>query len=236
MTNYTLYKLIFPNGKIYIGQTNNFSLRMAQHKSAASKSVYCCRLVDRAITKYGWDNIDRVIVLTCSKEEIDTHERDHIQLFSTTNHDFGYNLDSGGNKNKTHSEETKKKISLAHIGMRPSAETLAIVSIARRGVKRKPHSEETKLKMSLASKGKQKSIEHRKSLSLARIGKPFSVFGTKHHNATPVLQIDKDTGEVIRKWDFITQIKKELGYEVSHIGKAARGERKTANGYKWQFI
>lgn len=175
MDCYNLYKLSFPNGKIYIGQTNNFTLRMQQHKSAAFKGY--CRLVDKAIRKYGWENISKEIILTCDKDSIDAFEREYIKLLNTTNHYFGYNLDSGGNKNKVHSEETKRKISLSHIGMRPSAETLAKVSITRRGVKRKPHSEETKLKMSLASKGRPKSLQHRQTLSLVRTGlkrKPHS--------------------------------------------------------------
>ncbi len=57
------------------------------------------------------------------------------------------------NRNKVVSEETRKKQSLARVG-----------------VKRGEHSAETKMKMSLASKGKPKSEEHKKNLSVARTG------------------------------------------------------------------
>ena len=33
MEEHIIYKLVSPHGKVYIGQTNNFNGRMAEHKS-----------------------------------------------------------------------------------------------------------------------------------------------------------------------------------------------------------
>ncbi len=66
---------------------------------------------------------------------------------------------------KTHTDETKKKISKSHIGIKPSKEARQKMSLAG---KRRKHSEETKQKMSLFAKGKPKSEETKKKISLTK--------------------------------------------------------------------
>ena len=60
-------------------------------------------------------------------------------------------LDGGGNKGKTHSTETKQKISAARKGKPLSAEHIKKISDAKKG---KPRSTETRQKMSDGKKGK----------------------------------------------------------------------------------
>ena len=52
-----------------------------------------------------------------------------------------------------------------------------------------------------------------------------------------VLQINKDTNEVIRKYDSIKEAKISCGVKThySHIGACCKGERKTAYGFKWRY-
>lgn len=60
-----------------------------------------------------------------------------------------------GKKRKSHSEESKRKMSLNKKGKKLgplSIETRQKMSIAHRGIKRKPHSPETKEKMRIAMK------------------------------------------------------------------------------------
>ena len=77
----------------------------------------------------------------------------------------GYNFESGGNKNKRISEETRRKL-----------------SESKRGKKHfmygKCHLEETKSKMSIAHIGIKHTAESRKKISESRIGKRLSK-GTK---------------------------------------------------------
>ena len=60
-------------------------------------------------------------------------ERTYIKLYSTLFSQNGYNLDSGGKVNKTHSEETKRKISASNTGKYPSTETRKKISENRKG-------------------------------------------------------------------------------------------------------
>jgi len=81
--------------------------------------------------------------------------------------------DKKGNDNRKgilHTEESKRKMSVARVGKKLSEETKRKMSVARLGIKRKPHSEETKKKMSLARAGKKLSEETRRRMSVSKKG------------------------------------------------------------------
>ena len=51
----------------------------------------------------------------------------------------------------------------------------------------------------------------------------------------PILQIDLETGKVIKKWASLKEAGKALGIFPQNIGKVARGKRNHAGGYGWQY-
>ena len=53
--------------------------------------------------------------------------------------------------------------------------------------------------------------------------------------AKPVLQLDKQTGEVIRKWECAADVERELGFNHGSISACCHGKLKSAGGFKWQF-
>ena len=61
MDNHYIYKLTSPNGKIYIGQTNNLDGRLAEHKS---NSKWRKTKLYNSIRKYGWDNFTKEVIGT----------------------------------------------------------------------------------------------------------------------------------------------------------------------------
>lgn len=132
-----IYKLTFPNGKVYIGQTvQKLKNRLYRHcnESFRVKDSGFNTIKSRAIRKYMTFEVE----VLYQGEDLDYNEINYIKEYNSLNREFGYNLESGGNLNKIVSEETREKISLANTGK-----------------KRKKFSEETKLKMSLAHKGKR---------------------------------------------------------------------------------
>jgi hypothetical protein len=86
-----------------------------------------------------------------------------------------YNLKTGGmggsQKGRTHSEETKAKMSAVKKGRTHSTEAKAKISATQKG---KTHSEETKAKMSATQKGRTLSEEHKVKLSASHKGKTLS--------------------------------------------------------------
>lgn len=61
-----------------------------------------CPLFERAINKYGWDNIEHeVIASSLTKDEAETMEIALIKQLNTSNPDYGYNILPGGKVNTT---------------------------------------------------------------------------------------------------------------------------------------
>lgn len=98
MKQYCVYKLAFPNGKLYIGITVDFKKRMRSHKHCAVMGGP--RPIKHAIHKYGWDSVVPTIVAeNLTPEEAYEMEKELIKSYKTQNLDFGYNIADGGRTN-----------------------------------------------------------------------------------------------------------------------------------------
>lgn len=92
-----IYKINFPNGKSYIGLSNNIKRRIKEHFHDGRKDLPC----HRAIIKY-FESIEdvEVEILEQIKEEdyriLSDLERKWINYYDTTNKEKGYNLTPGG--------------------------------------------------------------------------------------------------------------------------------------------
>lgn len=104
------------NGKQYVGQTMYGDCPNERWKNGNGYAG--CTYFYNAINKYGWDNFEHEVVANnLTADEADTFERLLISLLDLRDANKGYNLESGGVKNKTLSESTKKKISESNIGL-----------------------------------------------------------------------------------------------------------------------
>ena len=56
-----------------------------------------------------------------------------------------------------------------------------------------------------------------------------------HNQSCKVRQLDKD-GNLIRVWDSIHQINRELGYARQPITKVCKGRQRDAYGYIWRYV
>ena len=83
-----------------------------------------------------------------------------------------------------HSEETKKKISLAIKGRKHTLESKQKMSKTRKGKKPYIMTDKIRANMSKARKGVKHSEEHKKKISLALMGSKNPFFGEKHSKET----------------------------------------------------
>jgi len=174
------------NNKVYVGQTwYPLKKRFSDHK----RSKFCTKL-SRALAKYGKDNFFIEPLAYCeTQKQSDKAEIYFIKHFDSIKN--GYNLRYGGSHGKL-SEETRRKISKAHIGLNTwtkgrlrSKETKNKISSSlignthRRG---KVASKKTKTKMSASKIGNKNrlGIKHSEETK-ARISKTSS--GANNGNA-----------------------------------------------------
>jgi group I intron endonuclease len=99
------------NGKRYVGQTtNSLEFRFSQHRRQND-----CRCLYAAIKKYGEENfLIEAICEPSTLELMNEIESEYIERYNTLVPN-GYNLTVGGVAPKHH-EDTKKKMSLSHLG------------------------------------------------------------------------------------------------------------------------
>lgn len=167
---------------------------------------------------------------------------------------------SEAQKGKIMSEESRKKLSEALkgeksplYGTHPSEEARRNMSEAqKKRVREKGFSEEHRRKISEANKGANNwnfgghlSYETKKKMSEARSGEKHFMYG-KHHNEETKRKIKESQkmrkiaqyslqGELIKIWDCMHDIGRELNVCISNIPKCCKGERKKAYGFIWKY-
>jgi len=175
------------NNKKYIGKTCfNLSRRKTEHIYRSKHDTHNCHFYN-ALKKYGVENFTWKIEAECEDEiTLNNLEKKFIKEYQEKGI-LLYNKKEGGDGG-SFSEETKKKLSDSHKGLRKgwkhTPETIFKMKQVKRTKKHKQaiiesnknriYSEETKKKIGLAQKGKTISEENKKLISLANKGKKLS--------------------------------------------------------------
>jgi hypothetical protein len=138
----------------------------------------------RAIKKYGWDNITHEILFDgLTKEEAEQKEKELIAEYKSNSPEFGYNISCGGesgNAGVKAGEETRRKMSEAHLGnlsntgRKLTTEHRRKLSEVRKGNKN--------------MLGRKLSVETRQKMSEAQKGAKNHFYG-KHHTPEAIEKI-----------------------------------------------
>ena len=193
------YILNKENGKIYIGQSIDLDRRLKEHKTQLKSNRHENEHLQFSWNTYGEKCFEFSILKKCDEAELDDLETNYIAHFDSTNREKGYNYETGGNKNKRLSEETKRKLSEAHKGKTIPEEIVRKISEANRGQTR---SEEIKKKLSEVKKGennpfygKTHSEETKQKMSERMKGKNNPFYGKTHSEETKRKISEANSGE-----------------------------------------
>lgn len=208
-----VYKHTSPSGKVYIGITSQHpKRRWRDNGSGYCQNVYFWR----AIQKYGWENFEHeIIAKNLTIEEACNLEKQLIAYYHSDNHEFGYNLDSGGMYAGKHSIETRQKIGNSRKGKYCGKNS------PRYGTK---HTKETKLKMK-KNHANCKGINHPQ----------YGMVGELCHTSKPVIQISLSNNEILSRYCSIKEASNVTGIDESSISKTCKGKQKHSGGYRWQY-
>lgn len=146
-----IYKITSPSGKIYIGQSINIQKRWKHYAE-----LFNCKNQPKlynSFLKYGVDKHKFDVIALCLAEDLNEIERYYQDLFSAIGKN-GLNclLTNTSTRSGCHSEETKKKMSVASsgrmLGRRVTNKTKQKLSDFNKG---KKHTKNTILKMKIAN-------------------------------------------------------------------------------------
>jgi group I intron endonuclease len=198
------------NNKVYIGQTCNIKRRLYEHRYALKHNKHYCEHLQNCYNKYGKKNFKFEIIEDATETNVDEKERFWIEHYNSNDKMFGFNSESGGNKNKQLSNEHRMKISLKvagrnnpmygvcrkgkdapFYGKNLSDEAKEILSIKAKK-RYKTHSkyinsEEAIIKRSISNTGKKRTDEfcnRMSEIAKERTGEKNPFYGKKHTEET----------------------------------------------------
>lgn len=131
------------NGKIYIGQSVDIEYRICSHFSNLKHQRHHNEFLQNAYNKnpeaFSWEIVEK-----CKESELDEKEIFYIQHFNSTDSDYGYNMQYGGQAEHRATPETRRKMSETKKGKKFSEEHRRKIGEANH---RRKLSEETKEKI-----------------------------------------------------------------------------------------
>lgn len=225
-----VYKLTFPDGKIYIGKSLNIKARFSGHKRGDNAN----HLMNGLVCKVGWDNIKKEILFKAfvtkdtNQEELNKvlldKEREYIKKFQSNNLEVGYNLYDGGIGTKGYqmTDEHKRKLSESHVGLKYA-----------------PKTEETRRKLSLANKGKKPSTQCIEAARKVNIGKKASKESLeKRYLNDPrhkrIASYNKN-GELVNVYFCLKEAAKDVDAPYQGIQRVLKGELNYCRNLKWVY-
>jgi len=143
MNSYKIYKITFPNNKVYIGQTRrSLTQRLYEHKTDKRGD----KQVTKAISKYGFDNLKFEILFdSLSLEEANKKEIELIKKHKNNS----YNITESGGHDRYKDEDYRKKLSLSQKGKpRWTDEDKERIRLSKLGTKQSKESNEIRRKKS----------------------------------------------------------------------------------------
>ena len=232
---YTVYMHKCPNGKVYIGITS----RRPKARWVCGNGYIKNEHFYRAIQKYGWENIEHIIVeQNLSKNDAAELEIKLIKEYKSNDYKFGYNMSSGGEFGGSGvivSQETRAKLSQKRKGRKLPEYVKNKISESLKG-----HyiSEETKKKISQSLKAKNMkenvSVEETKNiLRKKRSGWHHTEEAKRkirEKNEKPVYCFETE-----KTYRSLSDAGKELNIKPCYISSVCKGKNKTVKGLHFKF-
>jgi len=251
------------NKKAYVGITVNADPlhRWISHKSN-NRNGRGCPLLMKAFKKHGEDAFTFEVLIICFDEDVYKYEKEYIIKYNGMSPN-GYNVAEGGKSGrnflgKTHSEETKHKISVASkkYSSRPEVreryrqtaiefnKTHNISDLLKKSEKWKKALEEGRIGRKGSTRSddiKAKISEGLKRYYTTQLTNDNPIRDHKKHsnslrkaNGRKVVQFSKEN-ERIAAFDSIVEAFEKTGVSASSIRNNVLGYSKTAYGYIWKY-
>lgn len=221
---YIVYMHKTPNDKYYIGITSKIN---PKERWRNGKGYSCNKYFEKAIKKYGWNNIEHTILYkNLTEKEAKEIEIGLIEKYKSNNSLYGYNLSSGGESSKGY-KHTKEQIEKQ-----------------KRNRKTPLYTKETRQKMSKSAKEVWKRPGYREMMSKKAMGRVAPNKGRKFG------QDFKDKIKATRKVKWIRclengkmyrgtrDVSEKLGVDRRSVMRILKKEYgfKSVKGYHFEYV
>lgn len=210
--SYKVYRHISPDGKCYIGLTQQ-TLGKRFQRGLGYKPT---SRFGRAIAEFGWDSFRTEILSICEQRlDAELDEVSFISLYRSTDPAKGYNVEAGGLTSYAMSEEGRRRI---------SQRMLADNNPSRRfgsPMKGKKHTAETKRKMSEAAKQRHIPCSDTKRHCLRE---------SHAFEKRAVYCLERDT-----IYPGIHEAAEAAGCKATKICAVCKGRRRSTGGLHWRY-
>src|SRR3990167_7388607 len=120
------------NGKLYVGSTKSFKIRLKQHKSKLRHNVHCNNKLQHAWNKYGEDSFEFIRLIICDTNNLLMYEQRAIDIYDSVKNGYNLNPTAKSSLGIKMSDEGKEKRSKAMIGRKLSEDHKKNLAIADR--------------------------------------------------------------------------------------------------------
>lgn len=129
-TIYYIYKITSPNGKTYVGLTDDFGRRMKEHERSPGKTLkkgqHTSKLIN-AIKKYKFDNLKKEVIMSCfGFENAKLCEIELVKFYDSFKN--GYNLTAGGDSNPRAGKLNKDQVEEIRDLLENTSESLNVIA------------------------------------------------------------------------------------------------------------
>jgi group I intron endonuclease len=207
---------------LYVGSAKDIYTRGCLHLSELNKNRHHSPILQHAWNKYGKDSFVHEIIKLCEKENLIVEEQKQLDSLKPK-----YNILT----NARSCLGIKRPYQCKPIYQIDSS-TLQII---KRWDKVTEALKETGIKTILLVLTGKQTIAGGYRWCYVKDYKPLEEYSSQT-KALKIQQIDSITGTVIKTWDSINQVSKQLKIKPSDISHVCKGGLHTAGGYKWKYV
>lgn len=245
---YCVYMHRCPNGKVYIGVTGKTPSERWKGGHGYSNN----RHFKSAIEKYGWDNIEHIILNdNLEKETAYQLEKEYIKKYNSTDRSKGYNVSTGGEASAEgfhHTKEAREKIGKASRGVKRKPESIRkarlahIISIEVYDIdanhlgtfesltEAQKFTGVNNSNISATCKGKYKQF---KGYIFRYSGDKTPVEKIRSHRK-PVRMYSLD-GAFIKEFKSVKEAARTMNLHDTHIADCCKGKYTQSGGFIWEY-
>jgi group I intron endonuclease len=226
-----IYKITnIVTGKVYVGSSIRIENRFKEHKYNLNKNIHHSKKLQNSYNKYGSDKFIFDVIEICLNNKIILYEREQYYIDLLDSYKNGYNMGAANINRSSYITQlnTKEKISKANKGSKNGMYGKTPWNKGKINV----YNDETLAKMKQSLNGK---IPWNKNCKGCQKMSNETNIKRNKSISKKIKQLTKN-GDFIKIWDSAKECQDFLGIRANSISGVLHNKRKSAGGYRFEFV